>query len=519
MCRSRKVKCDGGKPICAREFLPFGADQALRAPPEDARPRLICCTSTECLKSAKGNAEACSCVYEGAGTVAKGAPAQPKKRPSGAARTSSDGSSSLEKRAREAEGENEEDGGVKKKQGTGGVRVETLVDRICSSPAEGSRGTSLTPSPAAELERRLRIQAESVPLRGSTTSSYPSSSQPALTFAPNGSSAYSAPTSSYPPLSYPSEVPVSLGFAEFTSGTISDSPAGTGAFVGGSSYPPLNYGVNASASSAMASGFNGFSVPSPIDLQQTLQTGAISQSPIDFGAGDALSNPPSGPLHPTTNGFYSSSSSGGGNGSLAASPDDALGLDAAFLQILYPSWPTSLPSPSIVHRLVHLFFARCTIPATIFNRARFLASLDLPPTAAGFPETALLHAMCSYAAVLVSEEALYQDGMVKKYWEGYKGPREYHYACARADVDKGVLSSSRNTFQVRALGPLLLIGLSLIPCIRTEDPSSHHSMLLHRLPSCLLHRTLAPLGSRHSPLHAPRAQPPSTLQLLARRRG
>lgn len=214
----------------------------------------------------------------------------------------------------------------------------------------------------------------------------------------------------------------------------------------GSSYPPLNYASAEVSTSAMASGLQGF-VPSPSDsmLSGNSNNNLTSESPVDFTACD-FGNSSAARVNPATNGFNSSSSTGGG--SLAPSPDSSLGLDAAFLQILYPAWPSTLPSPSIVSHLVHIFFTRATIPAAMFNKPRFLASMDLPPTSANFPETALLHAMCGYAALLVSEDTLSQrDEFGRRYWEGEKNAREYHYVCARKDIDRGVLSKSK-TFQV-----------------------------------------------------------------------
>lgn len=64
----------------------------------------------------------------------------------------------------------------------------------------------------------------------------------------------------------------------------------------------------------------------------------------------------------------------------------------------------------------------------MINKARLLAALDLQPEDKGFPSVALLHAICAYASVLVSAETL-GEGMGRKYWEGEKSPRAYHYKC------------------------------------------------------------------------------------------
>ncbi|ORY75339.1 hypothetical protein BCR35DRAFT_306317 [Leucosporidium creatinivorum] len=492
LCRARKVKCDGARPICA-----------------------------QCLKSAKGNADACNCVYEGAGTVAKGAVPVPKKRPS-ATRVPSDGGSSVEKRGREGDDEEGDQGGARKK---GGQRIETLVDRI------------------TELEDRLRAQAQAqsfpISIGGASrpASSYPASFAPAEQAYTNplpaqqrpsmsyptstSTSAYTAPTSFYPISSYPpaplpttsttAAVPAapspgpwaaqessvreeaqarpaseqsSIGFTGLTASASGLSSAQETSFAG-SSYPPLNYAPD-SSSNAMASGLNGY-VPSPSEsmLSGLSNNNLPSESPVDFTASD-FGNAPSARVNPATNGFNSSSSAGGN--SLAPSPDDSLGLDAAFLQILYPAWPSTLPSPSIVAHLVHIFFARATIPAAMFNKGRFLASMELAPTAAGFPETALLHAMCGYAALLVSEETLSQrDEFGRKYWEGAKGPREYHYACARADIDRGVLSKTK-TFQI--------LQATILCCYIAYQAASFTELWLL---SGTATRLCTPLGLNHLP--------------------
>lgn len=106
--------------------------------------------------------------------------------------------------------------------------------------------------------------------------------------------------------------------------------------------------------------------------------------------------------------------------------------------------------------MVRTFLARATIPASIFNKPRLLSSLDLPPSSPGFPETALLHAICAYTADYVSQDELnVRDERGRTYWEGAVGPKEYHFACAKKGLEKGTLAGS-NTFQVSPDNPSLL---------------------------------------------------------------
>ena len=285
-------------------------------------------------------------------------------------------------------------------------------------------------------------------------------------------------------------------------------------FANGSSYPPLNYspglGLNGAAGTmgngssylgSNSSGGTGYQQPSPPDYQRQYQQAPQQQQqyPQQYKPQpDFYANPK--PLRHQNDGFHSSSDT-----SLAASPDEPLSLDASLLQLLYPAWPPSLPLPATVQHLVTLFFTRAQVrllsillagvaltfrlqvPASMINKARLLASLDLQPDDKGFPSVALLHAICAYASVLVSAETL-GEGMGRKYWESEKTPRAFHYKCvqscpfagngltteircARAEIDKGVLKPGGNLFQVRPSRSLSL-SLANLLCRSSKRRSS-----------------------------------------------
>lgn len=85
------------------------------------------------------------------------------------------------------------------------------------------------------------------------------------------------------------------------------------------------------------------------------------------------------------------------------------------LDILWPGWPPTLPSPSMLEHLVETFFTMTPSVPRVLHRQSFLARLALPPSHPEFPQRALLHAICAAAsrysaAVSVRSVA---DGMIK----------------------------------------------------------------------------------------------------------
>ncbi|KIR27824.1 hypothetical protein I309_03144 [Cryptococcus deuterogattii LA55] len=85
------------------------------------------------------------------------------------------------------------------------------------------------------------------------------------------------------------------------------------------------------------------------------------------------------------------------------------------LDILWPGWPPTLPSPSMLEHLVETFFTMAPSVPRILHRQSFLARLALPPSHPEFPQRALLHAICAAAArysAAVSVRSV-ADGMIK----------------------------------------------------------------------------------------------------------
>lgn len=93
------------------------------------------------------------------------------------------------------------------------------------------------------------------------------------------------------------------------------------------------------------------------------------------------------------------------------------------LDLFYPSWPKTLPSPPLVFRLVEIFFAKSHLVAVMINKPKMLASLQLPPTHADFPVTCLLHGMIAIAASTVSDDIWATE---ERYWAWNESPSDWH---------------------------------------------------------------------------------------------
>lgn len=215
-------------------------------------------------------------------------------------------------------------------------------------------------------------------------------------------------------------------------------------------------------------------------------------------------------LGSSSQGAGSNHGGGGGAGGTLPAPSaaDAAAESASYLldefsltpelyQILHPQYPLSLPPLSTLHHLLTTFFLRATIPSTMLSRAKILQSLVYGPADARWPEEALLHAMCAYAASFVSPDSLagphaHQDPIAlsssylggfdgglsgaglnarrSAYWEvdGDRNPREYHYRHAKRCILEATggtgmpgyqSSKRRNLLQVRApFSPALFSG-------------------------------------------------------------
>ncbi|KAF8527964.1 fungal-specific transcription factor domain-containing protein, partial [Hysterangium stoloniferum] len=73
--------------------------------------------------------------------------------------------------------------------------------------------------------------------------------------------------------------------------------------------------------------------------------------------------------------------------------------------LFWPSWPARLPTPELLEHLVDVFFASLPHASRIFHKETFIRSLSLQPTAPGFPETCILHAICAVASLFTSAVA------------------------------------------------------------------------------------------------------------------
>lgn len=186
----------------------------------------------------------------------------------------------------------------------------------------------------------------------------------------------------------------------------------------------------------------------------------------------AVSTPLSGAFGPD-----SRANSGSPDGPPAFSLPDEF-LTPELYALLHPNYSPTLPPPSILHHLLTAFFARATVPASMFDRIAVMRSLQLGPNDRSWLDEGLLHAMCAYGSFYVSREALFSewetdsglglsteedgvDGEIPRwrrripYWmkEGDKTARDYHYRAARRSVEDALgdgRGRGRDLFQVRS---------------------------------------------------------------------
>ena len=167
--------------------------------------------------------------------------------------------------------------------------------------------------------------------------------------------------------------------------------------------------------------------------------------------------------------------------SFAESPTD-LPLDASLFQLFYPAWPPSLPQPAILHHLLNVFFSRAIVPSSSINKTRLFDALNLSPNDEKFPHTSLLHAICAFSCVFCSPEAL------GKYWMSEKSPRDYHFKCAREEIDIAVATMQGNLFHV--------LQAVVISCYIAYASASFTELWIL---SGLATRLVTPLGLNHLP--------------------
>ncbi|GAA5852757.1 hypothetical protein JCM3766R1_006147 [Sporobolomyces carnicolor] len=119
------------------------------------------------------------------------------------------------------------------------------------------------------------------------------------------------------------------------------------------------------------------------------------------------------------------------------------------------SYPPSLPPLAVLHHLVSTFFKRAAVPSTMLSKAKLLFALGLSPTDPRWPDEALLHSICAYACMFVSDETLgageygglgfdpAASGL--RYWEieGDATARDYHYKKAKDAIEQALLLNAR----------------------------------------------------------------------------
>ncbi|WVQ75984.1 hypothetical protein IAR50_005620 [Cryptococcus sp. DSM 104548] len=66
--------------------------------------------------------------------------------------------------------------------------------------------------------------------------------------------------------------------------------------------------------------------------------------------------------------------------------------------LMWPTWPSSLPSPILVNHLVDVFFTMVPSISRTIHRTSLLTRLSFPPTHSEFPHLALIHAICAVAS-------------------------------------------------------------------------------------------------------------------------
>ncbi|GAA5934774.1 hypothetical protein JCM3775_002052 [Rhodotorula graminis] len=110
-----------------------------------------------------------------------------------------------------------------------------------------------------------------------------------------------------------------------------------------------------------------------------------------------------------------------------------------FLDLLYPGWPRDLPPPSLVHRIIDVYFSRPHQCSDVINPSRFRTALSLPPTSAGFPHPGLIHVMCAIACLMVPDDFFRGESC---YWRGYSRAADYHIARCKIALEEGLVTAS-----------------------------------------------------------------------------
>lgn len=294
----------------------------------------------------------------------------------------------------------------------------------------------------------LRQQVSTYPRRGSEPDAYALSSPRGAAVSAIRGEQPTRPSYSYQP-GGEEEGPTVVKSGLQSATTVVSTPSNGEVSASGTTQattPPLLGGSNGSSSSPQFKSAAG--VNNANNHSTTVGIGAMSGSAESIGRGNANANG-SGTTLPEPSAAEAAAES-------ASYLLDEFSLTPELYQILHPQYPLSLPPLSTLHHLLTTFFLRATIPSTMLSRAQILQSLVFGPADARWPEEALLHAMCAYAASFVSPDSLagpnaHDDPMASSllggfdgglsgvyarrstYWEmeGDKNPREYHYRHAK----------------------------------------------------------------------------------------
>ena len=181
---------------------------------------------------------------------------------------------------------------------------------------------------------------------------------------------------------------------------------------------------------------------SPNTYQPTFATDPSLSQPNSFPLASGSST--SSPVSFSPSGYNLSSIT-----SQASPPKTPPDYEDPLLQLFYPGWDSTLPSPALVSKLVDVYFSRPHVASGMINQPRFLASLALPPTHALFPPSCLLHAMLATASRFVSDDAfaLADEASFGTYWRraepGVHTPADYHAARAKEGIQAAIRTGHR----------------------------------------------------------------------------
>ncbi|GAA5905660.1 hypothetical protein JCM6882_008740 [Rhodosporidiobolus microsporus] len=135
-------------------------------------------------------------------------------------------------------------------------------------------------------------------------------------------------------------------------------------------------GNGAAGGAGAGAGGKGYAV---VDTSASGSAGSAGTTPATEALSNAVS--PLDPLHDPLSALFSTSSA---------------------------SYPSSFPPPRTLLLLLNAFFLRATLPASMLDRASILRAVEVlgPADREGWPDEALVHAMCAYGAFFVSGEGL-----------------------------------------------------------------------------------------------------------------